>query len=295
MRYLIFLALLILGCSSKPDIPKWYLNTPKDNSLYLYGSGEGYDRNEAINSALSFIGSKLKVKISSTFQSEKSYIDYNGKEDVYKNMSQNIKSTIDNFTFYNYQIDKIKKIDDKYYALIKINRQTNAQKIIQDIKNSLKNLPALTNSAIENLKNAKKAQKTIIKLKNRYKLAKILNPQIQNINFPKKYEKIIRNTTFNVYSNSTFLKNYLLNTISKKYTISNSPKIKVIANIYLKTKKIVGEYLTNAKLNLLLKDKTTQKEYFFECAASSFNPELSKKLAIKKCADKAKKLLNTLF
>ncbi len=298
MRYLIAVLLLLLGCSKTPDTPKWYLNTPKDSPLYLYGSGAGESKQDAINNALSFMASKLKVKIDSTFKSEKSLIQTNDDTNVYKNLSQNIKTTVDNFTFYNYQIDKIKKIDDKYYVLLKINRIKNAQKIVDSIKEQLNGLPSST-TPIENVKNYKNAIKKLKELKNQYKLAKILDPSVEEIDLDskiKEYSSKLQNITFNVNSNDEFIKNMTLTYLSQKgFSISKNPKIKIKLNLKTSTKRIVGEYLTNASLDATISDLSASKSYHIQCAANSFSKTLSKKLAIKKCSQKLNSILNTLF
>jgi len=296
MRWL-FLILFILGCSKTPT-PKWYLNTPNDNALYIYGSAEGKTKQEAINNALNFIASKLQVKINSTFESEKSLIQNNNKTNTYKNISQNIKTSIENFTFYNYQLDKIQKIDDKYYVLVKINRQKNAKKILDSIKEELNNT-TFSNSAIEKIKIYKNEIKKLNNLKNQYKIAKILNPNIEKINIDSKINSLkqkLQNITFNVYSNNDLIKKSTQNFLSQSgFLISNNPKIKIKLNLTTSTKKIVGEYLTTATLNATILDKSTSKNLFFECSANSFNKELSKKLAIRKCSNKLNNALNKIF
>jgi len=294
-KYLFVLFLFLTGCFNNPTPPSWYLNTPKSNDVYIYASAEGNTKKEAIDSALSYLASKLQVKITSSFNTQKSYIESNGEKSVYQNLSQNIKTSVENFTFYNYETDKLEKKGEKYYALVKINRIKNAEKIIQNIKNSLKNLPKLNDGAIINLQNAIKAQKKINKLKNSYKLAKILNPDTDTIAFPEIYNKTIQSTSFSVVSNDKELKNLLLNYISKKYTISNNPDITIKADIGYSIKKIVGQYLANANLTMTISDNKTQKSYFYTCAASSYNPGIAKKLALKKCAIKAQKTLQKLF
>lgn len=297
MRYLWVVVLFLLGCGSV-EIPKWYINTPKDNPIYIYGTGEGASKQDAINNALGFMASKLKVKINSTFESEKSLIQTNDDTNIYKNLSQNIKTTVENFTFYNYQIDKIKKIDDKYYVLLKINKLSNSEKIIDSIKEELKTLPKPT-SPLEDVINYKKALKTLKTLKAKYQLAKILNPDCEKINldsYINKYNKLLQKITFNVTSNNELLKTLTLNYLSQQgFSISKNPKIKILLNLKTNTKKIVGEYLTNATLNATITDNYKTKSFTFTCAANSFNKQLSTQLAIKKCAQKLQATLDSLF
>ena len=100
MRVLVFLFLLLTGCAT---FPKWYLNPPKDNNSFLYASAMGKSKKEAINKALSFLASKLKIDVSSTTQIEKSLSITNSSSSFYKNFSQNIKTQIKSIAFYDYK------------------------------------------------------------------------------------------------------------------------------------------------------------------------------------------------
>jgi hypothetical protein len=291
---LFFLILFFLGCATK-EAPNWYINTPKDNSLYIYASADGYSKQEAIDNALNLIASKLKVKISSTLNLIKSQIQNNYSTNIYKNISQNITTKIDNFTFYNYVIDKIKKINDKYYVVVKINRIKTAQKILNSIKERLSVFK--TYSYIENLKNLNLKIKELRNLKKDYEIAKLLDPKIENIkinNKIQKYENELKKISLNVYSNSKELKEDVLSHLSK-FTISKTPKIKIFINLKQNTNKIVGEYSTRTEVTIKVVDKSTQKIFKSNCLTLSFDKDLSKKIGLKKCEEKIFKFLDKIF
>jgi len=293
IRWLLII-FFILGCSTK-EIPKWYINTPKDNNIYIYASGEGSTKQEAINNALNFMASKIKVKVFSNMNATSSIIQNKDNADVYKNISQNVNAKVENITFYNYEVEKLKKVDDKYYVLVKVNKKETAQKIVEKIKNKI-NLPK-TNSDIEKIKILNQKIKELKKLKNDYEVAKLLDPNIEKINideYIQKYSNELKKITLNVYSNSKTLRQSLL-TYLNKYSISKKPKIKINVYTSSKTKKIVGEYSTKTNVILKIKDKTTQKVYKTSCMSLSYDKKTSQKIGLKKCENKIKRFLDETF
>lgn len=127
LKILFFSLLIILfqACSQnarntqQKSLPNWYLNSLNNSALFLYGVGEGYSLKEAKTNALNDLSSRLLVKIDSVFQTQKS--SSNGFYD--KKINQDIKVEIEKMQFTNVKIEKNAVLNDRYYVLVKVNRQ----------------------------------------------------------------------------------------------------------------------------------------------------------------------------
>ena len=110
-QLLLMCSLIILvfsGCSSNKqdsasyDIPSWYLNTPNNSAVYLYGAGEANNLEESKNIALNNLASKLSVNVSSVINTYKNATTDESGNSVYnKDISQAKKEAFILYTIQN--------------------------------------------------------------------------------------------------------------------------------------------------------------------------------------------------
>lgn len=140
--FFLFLSFLIVGCSShkvnvsqvqQKSLPNWYLNPPQSSKNYVYITGSGIDKQQAILNALSNFISRLSINISSTFENK--IASYGGG--LYNKQSmQDIKATVNKFQVTNYTVVRAEQYSfDKFLVLIKVDMN----KLYENLKNQLDN------------------------------------------------------------------------------------------------------------------------------------------------------------
>jgi len=129
MRYilslLISLTFIACGGSSKPepiDYPSWYLNPPQNNGSFLYGVGEGSDINSAKASALSAVSASLSITVSSELKKSESSSSFNGNENTYKSVVNNVKAQVKEMEFSEYKVIKNQVLGNQFLVLVEVSR-----------------------------------------------------------------------------------------------------------------------------------------------------------------------------
>jgi hypothetical protein len=230
--FIIFIFILS-GCFN-PEPPKWYVNTPKDTGIYFYASAESYTKQNAVKNALNDIASRINVKISSNFVINKGI--HNQK--TYNEIYQQINTQVSNVSFNNYEIIKTKKEDDKYYVLLRVNKE----KMINTLKIKLgmefKQIDFKEKSPLKRVVYAYNVLYKLKKIKSDVFILESLGVDITGYiskmeNIEKKALNIIKNTSFRVKSDK--YKTQTLEALSKYLIISNTSKN--IINVQISTQK----------------------------------------------------------
>ena len=149
MKYYIYPLLLILifasGCTvpakqvqsnqtgERYSYPQWYLTPPGDTSSYLYGVGEGENKERALKNALLNISSRLSLTISSDSNIYKeSYTDY--REYTQKRVKEDIRTQTQSLTFSDYEAVKSVQLRYNSFAvLVKVKKQTLSESLKKEI------------------------------------------------------------------------------------------------------------------------------------------------------------------
>lgn len=152
---IIFTALLclflIIGCSNKPalvlqpekPLPDWYLNPPANSFDTLTGIGGGATLEQATDSALSNLVSRLGVSIESKFESVTESTKY-----TYSNNSvEYIKSEVSKIRISNYELVFSEQIKYNQFVVMVKSKRT---QFIKDLKQQVNNLLANEKQAIKN-------------------------------------------------------------------------------------------------------------------------------------------------
>ena len=289
-KYIIFLIIFFIACSSSPKPPQWYNKIYNDNNNFIYATGVGNSKKEAIANALANASAKISVIVKSNFKSLKYQYQGNDASTYSNNSLLNIETKTNPITFSEYKILKLKQ-KDKYYVLIKIDRIKNAKNMCNNI-----NIQPIDKSNLNIFLNYKKIinllNKKIQKLQNINALYPICKNRLKKIkNLKENIIKKHNNLNISVYSNNQFLKNIIENILNiKSSSIGN---IKVYIKEQTKYKKI-GEYkIATIYLNLNIKSNNHSKNYYLTCAASSMGSfTLAKELAYQECKTKLKQILN---
>ena len=242
----IFLILLVIlsfnscGKNKQIDIPNWYLNSPQNNSQFLFGVGEGKNLKEAKLMALDDMSSRLMVTVDSLLNKNIQTSKNNTGLSTYnKDINFNIDIKTKKFQFTNIKVLNSTRLNNKFFVVLQVDRR---KTFLEKQKQFY-----LLNKSIED----------------KYKQAQQL-PILEKIYILQNIEKIVKKAqqkAFTLYAINnkfnykTFLKNYQQYS-NKIIKLKNNLKIKISSN---EQSKIFLDQLTQ----LLNKNgyKTSSKNY----------------------------------
>lgn len=298
-RY-IFLALIIASCGKSIKYPEWYLTPPANDSKYLYGVGEGFDPEEAKQSALSDASGRLRTIISSKFTSAYEEDDV-GKS---SSISQKITSQIEKTAFNNYTVLKSQKVQDGNTFVSMIGIDT--QKLIQGYKTELysafdmmrKFESSSSSGILEKRNNIAKAVTIGMQNEAKIKIIESIDPSydaksdLEFMNtFNQKLTEINAKIHFSVDSPNadiTSVINYGLNKMNigvSDQTSSDQYNVKIKISEKWITKFAMESYMAKLILNISIIDssnKTIATSVSEVSGASFSNEEMAKKMAVSK-------------
>ena len=308
----LFISIFLIGCtapsinigSNEIKYPKWYLNPTKDTSQTFYATGMGANEQDAINSALNSIASRISVEISSTFESETKNSTMSG----YRKTSQkNINSRVDKIKFNNYNIIKKGSSSDRIFLLLKVNKQNLVKGMRENIDLKLNNfdmkLSNLKGSSYKKLKVLREIANLTQNLKTDFLIVNTIisqrdkNAMINKIDsYLNRYLNLKNKITFYIKNINNSPKEYvdtLANIITKKgYNITNSPSSDtVIVNLNVTEYKIItlNKKIIKAKINIVLKDKSCMDNFNLNIAGSSNSSYIvARAIVVKKFAKKVR-------
>lgn len=137
-RILILGALLLtIACASPQktgdSTPSWYNQPKQNNAENLFGVAEGNTLEEATRYALADAAARLMVSISS----ESNLLREENQTSTNEELRQSVRQNIEKIDFSNFEVTKSDKIDQKFFAEVKIERSSflNEQKDRFDILN----------------------------------------------------------------------------------------------------------------------------------------------------------------
>ena len=154
MRILLyFFLILFLGCGTQPvkvhkiTLPKWYLNPPKSNDTYVYVTGEGFSKKEAILNALNNFVARYNLTISSKFESKQE--DFGGGI-ANRDVKYKISAIVKKFNISNYEVIKAQRYTfDKYLVLVRVNVKKLATNLEFRLDNRFKEYSKIYKSILE--------------------------------------------------------------------------------------------------------------------------------------------------
>jgi len=245
-RFFLIVFFIFLGCSVKqekrPSLPNWYLNPPK-SSEYVYETGSGNSKKEAVLNALSNFVASLNVKISSEFSLKKEA--FSGA--LYSKSTQyKLKAEVSKIEISNYEVVKVYPYFDKILVLVKIDKK----KLFENLKTKLDMRFKEYKKRFEKIRQ-KNSLSQFIELK---KLEKSLKDEIVYLNFLKSL-----NPSFNQKPYFNFIEevnNYLNGLKVSVKIVSASFEAKEDIKRYLSSK---GVYV-DKNSNLILEVKVLSKE-----------------------------------
>jgi tetratricopeptide (TPR) repeat protein len=299
---LFFLFLLFVSCNSNPQPPKWF-NKVYNSQLFIYGKGSGYSRESAINNALSNAASQISVTINSTYQMSKNLYETKKYSKEVRELRKQIQSEVKNIDFANYQIINEKKVDDKYYILVKINKidtaeilAQKAKEIIESVKPDLKindkvRMLRVFNDDIKKLNQAI-SDLSIANILEKNKYNELLTEAIRLKN---KFKEKLNNVGVFVVANNPKIKNLFEDVFTQLNIPLSYNGVKVKVKSKFRFKKIMRYYVAMADIKIYIKDKTLQS-YEIKCGGKSIsNFNLALDFALNECKTKVKNLFKRIF
>jgi len=287
------------------EIPSWYINALSNTPKYLYGEGSGSTLKEAKSNALDTMASRLIVSVSSntnvsTTSSSGDSFSYN------KNINKKIKLDVQKIKFTNAKVIKNANIVDKFYILMKVNREelfNNNQKefISNDQRIDKKYRQLLQYSKLERINLLKQMYPSIMENKERSIVLNAINNDFDQTPFLKKYDSYIdeisilkNNLTITVKTNNKYkyFADLLIDELnSNQYKISSNGDI--VIKINNKVKYSIARGWNIAKVsttlsvmsnNKIISNKTinsigrssTSKQSALESASNSFYKNVKK-------------------
>ena len=286
-KLIIFLAILFISCSS-PKPPKWYNKIYNDNNFFVYSTGVGQTKKEAITNALANASAKISVIVQSHYKSLKYQYKGDDTSNYSNNSIFNIETKTNPITFTQYKILKLQN-NDKYYVLLKINRLKNAKYMCNNI-----NITHIDNNNLNVFLNYKKIisslNKKIKKLRSINTLYPICKDKLtKTITLKNQILKTYNNLTLSIVSQNKTIQNLLENILNIKTTSRGN--IKIYTKQKIKYKKVGNYKIATIYITLSIKSQNKSKNYSLTCAASSIEDfNIAKELAYQECKQKLKKL-----
>ncbi len=227
--YIVMISFLFLGCSKQPaqptqqaKIPSWYLQAPKNNANFLYGTGESYDKQEAKANALSDMSSRLVVAVGSSMSMKTKSSTLEGFSN---DVSRDVKVEAKKIKFTNAIIDKIQAANGNIYVLMKVNKKElykskHKDFIAQDNRINAQYKTLKTKSALEQIFALQDLKPMLVKSKSKAIVLQALNNAFDSNSYIKKYNshideiaKLKSSITVSIKSNNK--NNFFLDVVSK--------------------------------------------------------------------------------
>jgi hypothetical protein len=308
----IILLSLFTGCTSssnkvKNEMPSWFLNTPSNNSNYLYGSGSGYSKEEAKNDALSHISSSLQVQIKSKITQKKETISQNNQALYYSSdTKKELEAKALKIDYQNVKISKIKQSGEKIYILAQIDKKALIkQKLYQlqekDIFITKQiDLASKQNSKIATIQTYQKVTPDITQAKSLINILKILGYDFDKkcytdnyTNYYLDFTKAMDSLKIAVNSDNQHFKNIISSHISENgYKINNnSPDIVIKNKNVITNSKYKGWFIAKVSSNIEVKcnSKIIKNHTINSVGRSSISKDLAIQSASKKFEKNLKK------
>jgi len=225
----------LTGCGSskrvvvvEKKLPAWYLNPPRSNSHTLYALGEGQNKREAIDNALTLLASTLSVSVSSTFEA-KSVVKEGREESSEATYVNQTKSEVKKIRLTNYKILNTAQLGFKHIAVL---IEADKRELFLGLQNALQQKFMFLDNEEKRMQNAnalqqlsfyKKALQQLEDVPNTLAVMKVLQADfdpagyLQKINtYKEKYNSLHSRITFSIYAdpNAVILKKPLAKGLS---------------------------------------------------------------------------------
>ena len=119
---LVFLVFIAACVKQTNSLPNWYLNPVNNDTYKLYGIGYGANLDDATKSALNNLSERLKIEISSSYESSKQEASINNNSEYAQNVRQKVKAKIAEIEINNYLLEQTAEQDGIFYVSLSVNR-----------------------------------------------------------------------------------------------------------------------------------------------------------------------------
>ena len=179
------------------SLPTWYINSPSNTALDIYGEGEGSSIKEAKGNALDTMASRLVVSVSSSMSTTTNTSRSSSAGSSYsKDVSKNVKLDVEKIKFSNAKAIESTNLGSKFYVLMKVNRENlfNSKKKEFDINDKRVDTQYKSLSSLAKLEQIHTLQDMYPKVMNGKRQAIVLNAIKNNFDqgpFLEKYDSYI--------------------------------------------------------------------------------------------------------
>ncbi len=223
------ISIIFIGCGKQQtNIPNWYLNSPNNTTEVIYGVGEGYSINEAKNSALSEMSSRLIVSVGSSINTKTT----SSSSGTYtKDTTKDVIVEAQKIKFHNAVVEKTTNIDNIIYIIMKVDRVAlfteKKKEFLADNKQiDIKYKRLKSKSILEQIFALRDMQPSILKIKNKATVLYATNNSFNYTKYTSKYDdylaqtdKLKSNITIAVSSNNK--NNFFADIISEELNNNN--------------------------------------------------------------------------
>lgn len=254
---------LSVAANKSNEIPSWYLNPTLNSDVYLYGVGEGKTLQEAKNSALNDIASRLSVTINSTINQYKQSVSYNNSLGSYqKNITENINVEVKAIKFTNATIEQSQAAANSIFVLMKVSKQElfNTYKTEFDLSENTINSTLLANKTkplLEQISTLQTLNETIEKARSQALILNAINNAFDSNSYLINYNTIQNNATalkdkvrikLSTNESQRLFANEFIDVLNQNgYKIASSqPNVEIQLNSTLNDSMALGWYIIKA-------------------------------------------------
>jgi hypothetical protein len=224
--------LLVGGCAKPPapkdaqvsqkPLPSWYTSPKSNDDKYLYGIGSGENLEEAKNSALSALISKLGTTIESSFETS---IEVSGlsNQSVKKEVKSNIKANVSKIRVSNYEVISSQKVSYKEtLVLVRSDRVKFSKALKSDLEEKI--------SAIKIIKNRVENVNYLEQYNTYYQLKQDVDALITKIVVLEELNPLLNTTKYSNFVNTIDVK-FEKSKESLSFYVSSDTKSKQFAQV----------------------------------------------------------------
>ncbi len=275
---LVFLVFIAACVKQTNSLPNWYLNPVNNDTYKLYGIGYGANLEDATKVALNNLSERLKIEISSSYESSKQEASINNNSEYAQNVRQKVKAKIAEIEINNYLLEQTAEQDGIFYVSLSVNRAELAEiyknKILAkqaDIKALLDSLA--DKSAIEKLPIYNQLADLVISNKSKIDLLRIITKNQDELKYLTSLYHDIKvkelqnkdNLIVNIVTKPSDLR--VADLISESFnklniaTVNNNdtPNNKGVAILRINTETIHQEIYDNYMVKILINFKLVEK------------------------------------
>ncbi len=275
---LVFFIFVVACVRQTNSLPDWYLKPVNNDTYKLYGIGYGANLDDATKSALNNLSERLKIEISSSYESSKQEASINNNSEYAQNIRQKVKAKIAEIEINNYFVEQTTEQDGIFYVSLSVDKSELATIYKKKILARQANIKALLDSledksVIEKLSIYNQLVASVASNENYIDLLRIITKNQNELNYLTNLYQNIKvkelqnkdNLIVNIVAKSSDFR--IADLISASFnnlniaTVNNqdTPNDKRVAILRINTETIHQEIYANYMVKILINFKLVEK------------------------------------